>query len=534
MTPQLFWLILIPVFAGGAIMLCPLCHARRLVVAVQTLVTALSYYTFHVVRQQGAILQNVGGWGDYVGITLRADRLAVVMVLMTAVLYWFMLLYNLRREYANNLFLMLFLVMQGLIFGIFLSNDLFNLFVLVEVSTVVISILIMYKKDSQAIYDGMLYLLINLVSMSFFLFGTGIIYKFTGVVDMYGIREVLRGLDSARPVILPYAFLVTAVSLKSALMPLFSWLPKAHGTPSAPSVVSAVLSGIYVKTGLYMFLRIQETFAPVLDTSQLFLYLGFITAVAGFVLAVAQKDLKLILAYHTVSQVGLIMMGINMGGEQNFIGGVYHIVNHAFFKSTLFLTAGMVIDTYKTRNVYEIEGVFRRMPLVGIATIMAILGITGAPFFNGSISKYWIAYGTGQTWAEYGLLLVNFGTILSFVKYSRIFFGGGAYPRESLSPIRERVVLGMGLVCLLGGVLGAQLIGFLFDVDLNIQALSYVGKTITFVLTLAAGVALYHLWLKKNKVLEKLKKLELGFNGVSATITIYFFFLLVYLTLTTA
>jgi multicomponent Na+:H+ antiporter subunit D len=124
-----------------------------------------------------------------------------------------------------------------------------------------------------------------------------------------------------KPLYLPYALILTAVCLKAALMPLFSWLPKAHGTPSAPSVVSAVLSGLYVKNGIYLFIRCQSAFQPI-DVSTFFLVAGAVTAIAGAVFAIAQSDIKLILSYHTVSQIGLIMVALNMGSETAAVGAV--------------------------------------------------------------------------------------------------------------------------------------------------------------------------------------------------------------------
>ncbi len=526
---SLYWMVLIPIVAGTLGMLTSLRVARVLTLLMNGAMMAASWALFVQVKSGGMVIQRIGGWTDFVGISLRADLLGAVMVMLTTLLFFFMALFNLRKSYVNNLFVFLFAVLEGLMIGIFLSNDLFNIFVLVEVCTVIISVMIMFKKDTQSIYDGMLYFFINIVAMTFFLFGIGMLYKTVGIIDLHGVRMVLETMDSPRPVILPYAFMITAVSLKAALMPLFSWLPKAHGTPNAPSIVSAILSGLYVKSGVYLFLRLQTAFSPVIDTSELFLVLGFITAVIGFSLALAQKDLKLILAYHTVSQIGLIMMGINMGTDQNYIGGIYHIVNHAFFKSTLFLTAGMIIDEYGTRNVYALQGVFRRMPLVSMATIFAIFGITGAPFFNGSISKYWIAYGAADTWVAYGLILVNLGTILSFVKYSRIFFGPAHSGKARCDHLREGVVLTMGTLCLLGGLFGGFLMEFLFGAQLPLDLRSYSLKMISFWISLAGGVLLYHGWLKRTDLLTRAKQFELSFNGVSLAITLFFTVMLAYL-----
>ncbi|MPW26507.1 proton-conducting membrane transporter [Alkalibaculum sp. M08DMB] len=529
---NLLWLILLPITVSASYTILPSKISKYIMVILQLVLVIIASVNFAYVRFNGTVLQNIGEWPRYVAITLRADLLATVMVLLTVILFLGMVLYNVKEKYCDNLFMFLFIVLEGLIITLFLSNDLFNIFVLIEVATVLISVLIMFKKDSQSIYDGMLYLLINVVAMSFFLLGVGILYKVLGVIDLYGIESAIKVLDSPASIILPYAFIITAVSLKAALMPLFSWLPKAHGTPSAPSVISAVLSGLYVKSGIYLFIRVQQAFSSQIDTTDFFLVMGFITAVVGFILAIAQKDIKLILAYHTVSQIGLIMMGLNMNHIETNWGAIYHIINHAFFKSALFLTAGMIIDEYKTRDIYKIKGAFKRMPFASIASIFAILGITGAPLFNGSVSKYLIAYGTSGSWAEYGLILVNLGTIISFVKYSQMFFGVDTGKKCKSDIFRNSVVLALGIICFIGGIFGEELIELLFDVKIPVDPLLYGSKVIMFIITLFFGVLIYHGWLKKSNFMSKLNKFELSFNGVCLTITLFFSFTLVYLKMT--
>lgn len=526
---NLFWIILFPILTSTICYLIPIKVSKYLSLVVQILMVGFAFHIFLEVKQNGLFIQNIGEWPDYIGIALRADPLAAVMTLLTTFIFLIMGIFQLKSEYVNRLFLFLFLALEGLIVGIFLSNDLFNIFVLVEVATVVVSILIMFKRDSQAIYDGILYLLVNVVSMSFFLLGLGILYKSVGVIDFYGVEEAVKNLKSPGSLILPYGFIITSVSLKAALMPLFSWLPKAHGTPSAPSTVSAILSGLYVKTGVYLFLRVQNMFSSQIDTQDIFLIMGFLTAVIGFVLAIAQKDIKLILAYSTVSQIGLIMMGINMESQQAKSAGMYHIINHALFKSTLFLTAGMISEGYKTRNIHEIKGVFKRMPMVSIATILAVMGIIGAPFFNGSISKYWIAYGAKESWAEYGIMFVNLGTLLCFIRYSVMFTGECEGKKVHTDFIQRAVVFIMGILCFLGGVFGEQIIYYLFRIDLIMNYTSYFMKILAFMATLFMGIAIYKVWLRKSNISSWLNKFELSFNGVCLVITIFFLVMISYL-----
>jgi multicomponent Na+:H+ antiporter subunit D len=174
--------------------------------------------------------------------------------------------------------------------------------------------------------------------------------------------------------------MISGISVKSALFPLFTWLPKAHGV--AYTSLSALLSGLLVKGGLYLFIRVHvymfgyDTY----NMTEVFFYIGALTALVGVVLALVQKDLKQILAHHTISQIGLMMMGLSYGYGLSFTGGLMHIINHALFKSLLFLCAGLIIYEYKTKKIYAIRGVFRSMPLTSIFLIIGMLSISGAPF----------------------------------------------------------------------------------------------------------------------------------------------------------
>ncbi|SHH27262.1 complex I subunit 5 family protein [Clostridium grantii] len=535
---DLYIFILEPILIATLFYLFPRGNTKLAFIGFQGILLALSIKNFIYVRNNGTIIQNLGSWNANIGIALRADLLSTILVTLTLFLFLAMLIFSYDKHYINSLFLFLFLILQSLIIGILFSEDLFNLYVLLEVSTMVVSVLIMFKKDKRSIYDGMLYLLVNIAAMTFFLFGIGYLYKMFGVLNIYSINEKMYLIENKKSLILPYALMITAVGLKSALMPLFSWLPKAHGTPSAPSIVSAILSGLYVKTGIYLFIRVQFMFSPVLDTSQLFLIMGLLTGIAGFFLAICQSDIKLILAYSTVSQIGLIMIGLTLGEGYVYWGAIYHMINHAIFKSTLFLTAGLIIEEYNTRDIYKIKGVFKRMPFVSIAAILAILGITGAPLFNGSISKYLIQSATKGTYMEYAILLVNFGTIAYFIKYSSIFY---SKKEETNFPIKFRrnkninlnrtiVVLFLGMVCFLGGVFGEKIIYILFNQKIHITLQSYLHKAEVYLLTLIAGFFFYKFVILKWKFLHKVREIELSFNGICISVISFFFFMLTILT----
>lgn len=527
---MLYGLILAPIIVGLVAYIIHEKIATPFLVLFQLFFAGYAYFVFDKVKNEGPQVWNAGGYTDGLALSFYADELSIFLVLITSVFYIAFLFYALKQDYFKPQFYFLYMVLEGLMIGLFLSSDLFNIFVFLEVSTVVVSILIMINKEKQAIYDGMIYFFVNVIGTAFLLFGIGMLYRTFGLLDIRAIQESMVLLDSPQAVVLPYAMMMVTVSLKTAVTPLFSWLPKAHGTPSAPPVVSAVLSGLYIKSGVYLFIRFNTMYAPVIDMHQFFFWIGFLTSFVGFVMALGQKDIKLILAYHTVSQVGLIMMGLNMDADIAFWGAVYHIFNHAIFKSALFLTAGIIYEDYGTRNVYQIRGVFRRMPWIGVATAFAILGITGAPFFNGSISKYMIAHGTYDYGVTLLLNLINLGTIMSFVKYSTILFGKS--PKEGRSKINLFTTLSaffMGVASLFTGVFGEALTEFFLNFDVHVDAAEYNQKTIVYMLMIIAGVAFYNGIIKHGGLLTRIGHLELTFNGIITSMAGYFIVLMTFL-----
>lgn len=518
----LYLFILLPIIGAASAYLIRGRLNKYLLLALQICLLIGAVYQFTYVKANGALSSTLGHYPRGVGVTLEVDLMGSVFVMLTIFLFTCMVIYNFNKSYMNHLFLFLFLILQALINGIFMSTDFFNLYILIEVSTIIVSILIMFKKDSRSIYDGMLYLLINIVAMTFFLVGIGYVYKAFGTLDMTLVFERMSLVNDKQSLILPYCLIITAISLKSAVMPLFSWLPRAHGTYSSPSIISAILSGLYVKCGIYLYIRIQHVFSPAFDTSTIFLVMGFLTAVVGFIFALSQVDIKLILSYHTISQIGLIIFGLSLDSNYSYIGSVYHIINHAIFKSVLFLTAGIIIETYETRDIRHIRGVFRRMPFVSLCTFMAVLGITGAPFFNGSISKYLIQKGSYGMTMDYAFLFINLGTILSFVKYMSMFLGKYQGEKERI-PINQRFIISLlGILCLLGGILGKQFINLLFNIQIDITAEKYLEKGLFYVASIVVGLFFYVFLYKKIKFFKHIRELNLSFNQICLSITLFF------------
>ena len=495
--------------------------ARVVAVAFQLLLFLASAYLLVVTRNGEPVVTLVGS--EYgLGISLVANTLAADFVFITALIFLSISIYSLREQRDMPLFWFLLFLMEASIIGLFLSGDLFNVFVLVEVNTIVTVVLVMYNRGSRHTFHAMLYLMVNVVAAQFYLFGLGYAYMVSGTLDMAVMSQNLAGVDAGQQA-LPYALIVTSVAFKAALVPFFSWTPKANIYPGSPSAVQAVLSGLQIKTALYLLIRFQDIFGAV-SASEFFLAAGIVSGLFGAFMAICQSNIKMILAYHTISQVGLIVVGISFSQpgyahEYSTLGGMYHIFSHAIFKTALFLGAGIIVHSYGTADVYRIRGVFRRMPLVAAATGAAVLGIAGAPMFIGSVSKYFISYDM-PLWLNLTTIAIGLGTIVSFTKFSTIFFGDCELKGDVAKPEPNKALptLFLGALCLLGGLFGRQLIYFLFGEVVSINPADYARKTLVFFASAAAAYFAYNGFIKGNRTLSMIGRTGFGFKGcVAAT-----------------
>ena len=523
---MLTFFVIVPILIAVFLYLFPFQKAARIIsIFTQVGLTTAAFFLFLNSRNE-TIVTAIGDYG-ILGITLRADALSSVFIMLTAFVFLMAAIYSYSSN-TSSLFWFLLFIWEASIIGIFLSSDLFNIFVLTEVGTVVVSVLIMYNRKNRSMYDGMIYLMINVVVVQFYLLGLGYVYRMVGTLDISAATAAFSRLEASAQ-ILPYALIMTFVGLKCAVFPVFSWLPKAHGTPGASAAVSAVLSGLHIKSGIYMFLRFQEIFEGVAAT-EFFLFVGIATAIIGVVMSLAQADIKLILAYSTIAQVGLIIVGLNLNNEYSYIGSLYHIVTHGVFKSALFLGSGVIINEYGTRDITKICGAWRRIPITSSVTGLAIMGIIGAPFFSGSVSKYFMLQGAGGL-LNILLLVINLGTIMIFIKYSMMFFGRSS---EGVKLIRNDwwqlvPLLALGILCFLLGIFGEHAILFLLNVDMTINLFGYLQKSGIFVVSLVVGYLIFRYYIKDSALLARICKFEFGFRGMCAAIGVFFAALVVYL-----
>jgi len=524
-------IIFIPIITSLIIYLIKDPRSYYLALIAQAAITVLAFYYFWHFRDDYSLtLLRIGGWEQTIGISIRNDEISMVFVFLAIFAWWMVLLYVFDTKKLDYNFLFFLLFLQGVFLGLLQTNDLFNAFVFVELTTIIVTILIAFKKVGNAFRSGLYYLLLNTSGVLLFLIGIIFIYYTFGTINMLHVSEHMHLHANSTLIRFAYLLMLAGVAVKSALFPVFTWLPKAHG--AAQSVVSALLSGLIVKGGLYLFIRINWMFSGAeIPYSMFFFVIGALTAYLGIMFAITQTDIKQMLAYSTVSQVGIIMMGLSSLDEQLFYGGILHIINHALFKMLLFMIAGLIVKVYLSKNVNNIRGMFRTMPFVSTTMIIAMLAITGLPFLNGYLSKSFILYGyQDSTWQYWLVFIVNIGTATLFVKFSTMLFGPKrlSYP---VKHIRQDSVLGLIALAIIvfGNIfLFTDWLNF-FDLDFTLLKPGSFTAFLDYFVIAGLGFLFYWFVVRQDgRFIRTLRKFNLSFEHANYIFIVFAAFMAIY------
>ncbi len=517
-------LVFVPVVTALVVYLCKKRDIHVLALFAQALMTALAIvYAIHYHGNFEATYIVLGGWEERIGISFYNDPTSLAFIFLSLFTWWMVLIYTFKKGKTDHAFLFFLMFLQGVFMGLLQTNDLFNMFVFIELITITVAILIAFRKAGESFRAAIYYLLLNTSGVLCYLIGLIVLYNAFGTINLRVLGEMTAVVGDTTAVRFAYVFMLAGISVKAAFFPVFTWLPKAHGV--AQSAISALLSGLIVKGGLYLFIRINGMFVGSgIDATDFFFIIATVTAFVGIVFALTQKDIKQMLAYSTISQVGIVMMGLSYpAGSETYYGGFMHIFNHALFKSLLFMGAGIIIKTYRTKYVDEIRGVMRTMPAVGLFMIIGMLSITGAPFFNGFISKSVIKYGIMDQDYKYWLLFIaNLGTATLFIKMSQIFFG----PRPMSVPIKnvaERFALmGFAFACVLLGNAYLPIYVHVFDMNVGYVSAFAFEAFFDYAVALTLGFCLYKLFIAADRrAIRRIRSFTVSFESANVLFMVY-------------
>ena len=412
------------------------------------------------------LVHYLGGWrpteGRALGIGFAADPLGMVFALVTAGVGMLLLLYALSemrdlggRELGN--FACLFLLLEAGLIGAALTADLFNLFVWFEVSALASYSLTAFFLERPLALEAAFKMLVLTTLAGFAVFvGTALLYQSQGGLNLAQLQRSLDGPGGAA-VVVAVGLLIGGYATKAGLVPFHTWLPDAH--TAAPGPVSALFSGLMVNLGIVAcgrlaFLVVDRSDVPVLG---LLTALGVGSGLLGAVMALFQDDLKRLLAFDTISQMGVLAIALGTGSRAGLGGATYHLANHALFKSLLFLCAGAVVHTVGVERLSEMGGLGRRKPALAAAFVVGIAAIAGVPPFNGYFSLVLVHEGVRE--AHTGalvvvLLAVEVLTVAALARAAWL-----AFFRRRDEPYEDEQALAPGMVAGLVG-LGALCLGF--------------------------------------------------------------------------
>ena len=349
---------------------------------------ALVLMTFQALGERG--IYNLGGWPTPIGIDLRLDELSVLMLMVVNVIGLVVALYSvdyMRRFTASSHFYGLLLLMVTGMNGVILAGDLFNLYVFLEVAAIASYSLVAFGCAHEELEASFKYFFLGSLSSALILLGVALVYGIIGSLIMTHMAGRIAESGMEAPLLLAFALFIAGFSFKAALVAFHAWLHDA--LRSAPAPVSAMLSGVLIKAiGVYVLARLAfNVFGVTGNMLELLRWLGVVSMIVGALLAAGQTDIKRLFAYSSISQVGFIVLGLGLATPLGLVGALYHLVNHAVFKSLLFLNAGAVEYATGTRDLGRLGGLNRALPVTGATSLIGSMSIAGIPPFNGFWSK---------------------------------------------------------------------------------------------------------------------------------------------------
>ncbi|WP_212523833.1 Na+/H+ antiporter subunit D [Actibacterium sp. MT2.3-13A] len=403
--------------------------------------------------RHGVIAAQMGGWPAPFGITLVADLLSAAMVGITAIIALAVSIYALadiggRLERLG--YHALFNLLIGGVNGAFLTGDLFNLYVWFEVMLIASFGLLILGGRKEQIDGGVKYVTLNLISTVLFLSGIGLLYGMTGTLNMADLSRAVETVENHGLLSVVAMMFMVAFGVKAALFPLFFWLPAAYHTPAFS--VSAVFAGLLTKVGVYALIRM---FTLVFDhdtglTHTILLWVAGLTMITGVLGAAAQSDIRKILSFHIVSQIGYMVLGLALLSPLALAGAVFYLIHHIAVKANLFLIAGVAQRLTGHTELARIGGLYKSAPLLAVLFLIPAFSLAGFPPLSGFWAKYILVKAALdiEGWLIAGLaLLVGLLTIYSMTKiWAQAFWA--PHP-EGIAPALSRIAPGARAALLL-------------------------------------------------------------------------------------
>ena len=408
-------------------------------------VLAMAVLLLRQVLDEGTIVYALGGWGAPFGIEYRVDLVSAYVLLVVAAIGAVVTPYakaSVEREVDPGripLFYSAFLLCLTGLLGITVTGDVFNLFVFLEISSLSAYGLIAMGPDRRALHASYKYLIMGSIGATFIVIGIGMMYIMTGTLNMVDLSLRLPEVSS-RTESVAFAFLTVGISLKLALFPLHLWLPDAY--TYAPSTVTTFLASTATKVAVYMLVRFFFTiFGLLFSFETMTLHwvltpLAILAILSASLTAIYQQNIKRLLAYSSVAQIGYMILGISLATVTGLTAGLLHLFNHALMKAALFMAMGAVMHQVGSVRMEAVQGLGRKMPWTMAGFVAGGLSLVGVPLTVGFISKWYLVLGA----VEQGMWIVAFfvlvGSLLALIYVWKVV--EAAYFRDYIGDLNVR------------------------------------------------------------------------------------------------
>jgi multicomponent Na+:H+ antiporter subunit D len=406
--------------AGASLVLGRYPRAQRWVsIAVLLGIVAVAAVLLVRVDAEGTQTQWIGGWPETLGIVLVADRLAALMLLVSALVTLAVLGYSIGQGMTEDeegaplsIYHPTFLVLVAGVANAFLAGDLFNLFVSFEMLLFASYVLLTLGGTATRIRAGTIYVLVNLLSSTLFLISIAVVYAATGTLTLAHLAQRITALPDHVALMLQL-LLLTTFAIKAAIFPLSFWLPDSY--PTAPAPVTAVFAGLLTKVGVYAVLRVQTLLFPASPLTDLLLWAALLTLVIGILGAIAQSDIKRMLSFTLVSHIGYLVLGIALANRAGVSGTIFYIVHHITVQTALFLIVGLVERRTGSTSLLRMGGLARIAPLLAVLFFVPAMNLAGIPPFSGFIGKVGLLQAAQQQGSVLAWALVVGGVATSLL-----------------------------------------------------------------------------------------------------------------------
>jgi multicomponent Na+:H+ antiporter subunit D len=386
--------VLLPLLGAGATLVLsrrPTLQ-RACSVAVLTVVVVIAALLLVAAVQHGPVVVTVGSWPVPLGITLVADPLSALMLLVSMTVTLAVLVYAIGQGVYDRdestpitIFHPTYLVLAAGVANAFLSGDLFNLYVGFEVLLMASYVLLTLGGSRSRVRAGVTYVVVNVVSSLIFLVGIALVYAAVGTLNLAQISIRMAAVPPGTALAI-HLVLLTAFGIKAAVFPLSAWLPDSYPTAAAP--VTAVFAGLLTKVGVYSIIRTETLLFPGSEvTHTVLLVAAALTMLVGVLGAIAQADIKRVLSFTLVSHIGYMIFGVALGTALGVAGAVFYVVHHITVQATLFCVVGLVEGVGGSTSVTRLGGLARASPLLAILWFVPAVNLGGIPPLSGFIGK---------------------------------------------------------------------------------------------------------------------------------------------------